>query len=381
MPRRRPYLSAGLLTLLLLAACGPKGEGPLYTIDPGVSYPAFELPLSDLAEISIVQLQGAEQGLFVNQMLGANSCFDETRRMFFITCGLGENTCVGVFDGQGRFLRKIGRVGRGPGEFSSPSIRLLSDPEKEMLFIYDTNSRKVLRFGYDGSYHPLDTEQLDPEIPNTVQWSGLPDKFLMYNLSSQFIYETDGEVIDSQTPTVALFDKTDFSPFPTADIHFGRPHDLAGYIRYRVYSSGPVRGQGGVWLNPGSRSDTTYFFSDAGRTETRLVNTAHNSAEQIFSVTAEGTDYLFCRFQDTGRRDKVFAIRKSDGQVFSIPADSLMAMAFYFQNTTVDGKHCILPLPELVFKDELVALVPAARPLLEGFDEEGNPLLVVFKLK
>lgn len=367
--------------LLFLASCAHKEGGIPYTIDPGSLYPAFEAPLSDLAGISIVQLQGAEQGLFVSQMIGANSSIDETRGLIFITCGLGEKTCVGVFDMQGRFLRKIGRVGRGPGEFSSPSIRLLPDPEKETLFIYDTNSRKVLRFGYDGTYHPLNSEQLDPEIPNTVQWSGLPDKFLMFNLSSQFIYETDGETVDSRTPTLALFDKADFAPLPTTDIHFGRPHDLAGYIRYRVYSSGPVRGQGGVWLNPGSRSDTTWFFSDAGRATPRLLNTAHNSAEQIFSVTAEGADYLFCRFQDTSRRDKVFAIRKSDGEIFSIPPDSLIAMAFYFQNTTVDGKHCILPLPEIVFKDELVSLVPEARPLLDAFDENDNPLLVILTLR
>jgi hypothetical protein len=57
-----------------------------------------------------------------------------------------------VFDKNGKFLRQIGRVGRGPGEY----IQVLDfciDPERREIYLLDSGARKALKYNLDtGEY-------------------------------------------------------------------------------------------------------------------------------------------------------------------------------------------------------------------------------------
>ncbi len=52
-----------------------------------------------------------------------------------------------LFDRQGKFIRKIGNIGKGPGEYNRPSDVHISRDEK---FILVMDWLKVMRFGFDG---------------------------------------------------------------------------------------------------------------------------------------------------------------------------------------------------------------------------------------
>jgi hypothetical protein len=54
-----------------------------------------------------------------------------------------------LFDRQGKFIRKIGNIGKGPGEFNRPSDVRISRDEKSILI---KDFLKVIRFGFDGNF-------------------------------------------------------------------------------------------------------------------------------------------------------------------------------------------------------------------------------------
>ncbi|TKG94477.1 6-bladed beta-propeller [Puteibacter caeruleilacunae] len=56
-----------------------------------------------------------------------------------------------LFDLEGRFIRKIGVVGRGPGEFNRPDFFSIDDAKKQ-IYVLDRNTRRVLVFSNTGEH-------------------------------------------------------------------------------------------------------------------------------------------------------------------------------------------------------------------------------------
>jgi hypothetical protein len=57
-----------------------------------------------------------------------------------------------VFDKNGKFLRQIGKTGRGPGEYIQ-IIDFCIDPERREIYLLDTGTRKALKYNLDtGEY-------------------------------------------------------------------------------------------------------------------------------------------------------------------------------------------------------------------------------------
>jgi hypothetical protein len=56
-----------------------------------------------------------------------------------------------VFNQRGEFIRKIGKLGRGPGEYRNPSTFKLNEKGKE-IYILDRNYQEIYRYSYTGRY-------------------------------------------------------------------------------------------------------------------------------------------------------------------------------------------------------------------------------------
>jgi hypothetical protein len=56
-----------------------------------------------------------------------------------------------VFSKNGEFIRRIGKLGRGPGEYTSPSTFTINDKRKE-IYILDRNYQVILKYNYAGIY-------------------------------------------------------------------------------------------------------------------------------------------------------------------------------------------------------------------------------------
>lgn len=354
---------------LILISCKPRAEERIFTINPNKDYPEFDVPLNELFDIKIINLEGEEQNYFIQFILGRNLFIDDEHHLLFLTNWMGHLTSVGVFDLEGNFIRSIGKVGRGPGEFSSDHIAFLPLLDKEQVLVIDYYDGKFIRYDYTG--HHIDTRRFDSRL-FSHEWMIIKNTLLCFDrmASSHHMHSV-----------LSQFDIESLNPIESKSFMFSRPYDAEGYLEYKVFSSGAVTTNNGVWLNPASCSDTTYFLQNDERIVPRIINLANNTAEHILSLVFESPEYLFCRYMDAEHWEKSFVIRKSDGAIFKISPRQLSFLTFHFDCATRDGQHCILDMSEILYPDELIALDPDAKPLIESFDEEGNPLLVLFTLK
>ena len=105
-----------------------------------------------------------------------------------------------IFNQNGEFIRQIGRLGKGPGEY----LRIMDFTlitSKDNILIYDSDQHKVIKYNYDG------TIELEFRINhNATKISTMNDQFLVvswvkpdfilndnYSLS---IYDLDGKIVN-----------------------------------------------------------------------------------------------------------------------------------------------------------------------------------------
>lgn len=61
-----------------------------------------------------------------------------------------EDNCIKVYDNQGKYLRKIGREGQGPGEFLTPCYFAVSSDER--IYLMDCRNSKTIIMDTDGAF-------------------------------------------------------------------------------------------------------------------------------------------------------------------------------------------------------------------------------------
>ncbi|MCJ7580989.1 MAG: 6-bladed beta-propeller [Candidatus Aminicenantes bacterium] len=117
------------------------------TIVKNPKEPMFQGNIFTLEEdLSIGKVDGNEEYMFssLREIL-----VDEKENIYAINFASRESQ-IRVFDRLGKYIRNIGRMGQGPGEFTSAS-HLQITPNNELMVI-DTNSRKLSFFSLDGDY-------------------------------------------------------------------------------------------------------------------------------------------------------------------------------------------------------------------------------------
>ncbi len=101
---------------------------------------------SDLFEsIRIVKLETTSESL-----IGRIDKILHYHDMFFILDQVNSKSVL-VFDSNGKYLRKIGNNGRGPGEYDEPND-IAIDRFNNNLIVYQHTGKKLLTYSFDGAF-------------------------------------------------------------------------------------------------------------------------------------------------------------------------------------------------------------------------------------
>jgi hypothetical protein len=96
-------------------------------------------------------IQAFDDYLFVLDMQGANSLF--------------------VFNREGKFIRKIGSIGKGPGEYSMV-MDFTIDPDKREFYLLDINTNRIHQYTLEGVYLRTVTSLCDARIKSIQYHNG-----------------------------------------------------------------------------------------------------------------------------------------------------------------------------------------------------------------
>ena len=147
---KKTFLPISLCMSLLLSACGgeknvPQGEVPVIDVETAIQNPQ-ELLLTDLGEkITYIPLETTDESLV---KLSSGSKMIVTDQYIFIGEDLSPILC---FDrGTGKFLRNIGSIGQGPGEYRNPA-EMEVDAEAKRIYIRAAPSH-YLCYDFEGKF-------------------------------------------------------------------------------------------------------------------------------------------------------------------------------------------------------------------------------------
>jgi hypothetical protein len=130
--------------LFLLASCSPPKPTTVTTIDilEGAKKEK-EFRLSNLVDrVEYIKLETHPECL-----LSWANC--QVREKYILATQYFDPAQIFLFDRSGRFLRKIGREGKGPGEYSSISAAT-SDPGENYILVNDYQRSTILQYDFSG---------------------------------------------------------------------------------------------------------------------------------------------------------------------------------------------------------------------------------------
>ncbi|OFY55673.1 MAG: hypothetical protein A2X22_14160 [Bacteroidetes bacterium GWF2_49_14] len=101
--------------------------------------------LSDLvSDVEIIELDTVKDAYFVNSM-----GLTLTDHFICFACDIQKKAYL--FDRSGKFIRNVGRVGKGPGEYVWPRMVAVS-PDERYIVVGDESTRKLILYDINGQY-------------------------------------------------------------------------------------------------------------------------------------------------------------------------------------------------------------------------------------
>lgn len=348
-------------------------------------------PISELLEnVEYIQLETSSENLIndIKRVFFANN-------RFYIQNGRSNLLC---FDKDGRFLFQVGRNGRGPGEYVS-CHKVGFDEERSLIWIMDTQLRKILQYDLEGKY--IETKTYD----------FYAHAYFPLNQEKHYFYlgtrSNSGKVFEDhmlvRTDEDFLFEKAyipikhRLAQIPYADHHHGYYYSGDLYVKPDFHN---------VIYKIEADTILPRYFLDFGEefiSEPELLAVSENghAAGLVFRLLATGkvfsiddlleTDsYLFftynkqkyvvsnfyCKISKTLYSQRKFEDDIGTGIMYSLPV-GLVDDKFIFSLPS----HELYDKANDLAKNKTFAMDPYLASILENVDTNDNPILVLAELK
>ncbi len=149
----RRFLAVVSLAVTVLSCQTPKPDtsGNLTRIDviDGYNHPAT-IKLSEIvSDVEFVELEAVPDSYFTAERWGFSQNVSISRNHILVVNTKGLLGDLLLFDRKGKFCRKIGKVGKGPGEFTSLLTACL-DPYDRFVILVDPFGDRVIKYSLDG---------------------------------------------------------------------------------------------------------------------------------------------------------------------------------------------------------------------------------------
>lgn len=372
--------------LAFLCACGQPKENSPYPIIDWEGYASGAIQISDYVDsISYIQFDSAV-------VIPGFACVHATDSFFF----LGTSEGILKYSHRGKFLRKIGNIGQGPGEYIRGQNKFSLDTRNQQVYVYNYPD-KIMAFTFDGEY-------LGQVKIEKTEIDCIPAGFHFINGYFYFFYFFYGgedqpylwEIIDANGKTRSF--KRDYNTRWENDEQILPFH--GGFISY-------------IWQNNSALywnhvNDTIYRVSENKQEPAYLwaKNPLRLSKEYVENTKflspyriIETNDYLFIqwfvnwndRLPNGGftldihnciydKRNKTLIGAKDNYFTDDINGGCLGGIHHY---VVIQEKEYIgaIVLPENLTEALMKTNTPKSRTLAANIDEEGKPVLVLMRIK
>lgn len=398
-----------LLFILLFASCMKQNQGGKIRIETD----ATRLDIDTCDVTKILLSERSDDGLYMNDLvdsvqyiplettreslIGSISQLAFFNETFFVL-DADNAQALFAFDSTGKYLWKIARIGNGPGEYSSLS-NLSIDYSKKQIHLLSLNPvMKVMTFDLEGKFLS------EIKIPfSTRSFTFLPNNaFVFYNgycsnkskLEKEYnLIQTDEKMNIQQAYDPYISDKCasftlPISCFYTYNNSYNYFEDLRGYI-YSIDKNGSLKRRfhidfGEYTMDFDKRSLNTEDFNRYCRESDiyHLTNVSETDQFLFFKVHSKKKVFFAFYYKETGELRVGSQVESGFNEVLSADVKA----------TTSDQFISVLdPLVIFQFKEAWATLSSQERALqkmnkgwqrvLDDFEEENNPTLVLFSIK
>lgn len=388
---RVAYRIALCLCMIFLVSCHKAVDKRIVVFDPLKDYPEFPLTLYDVAEVRFIKLGGEEENIYYTSTLGTTPFIDETNDRLFLA-----NRFIGILEYSlnGNYIRTLGRIGRGPGEYSS--VFFYVQPEEKTVGIYDNGQRHILTYNYNGDYLRDRGKDVYFVITSPNNFHIYENALVYYNPYSLVSDEYQGITFSTSSRTLYSIPINGRSAKDIKDIHYERPivnpSDWGPNYEFLMLSGYLIPSYSGLIMST-YRSDTTFVIEKDMSWRPFLVNSKHNGVKEgcLYPV-AETREYLFLCHKNNLREGRVsyFAIDKKTKLAYKITKDESSPLHGLLQGKIQIDIEGLTKNPDYRFwefdpeklkKTCYDLLSPELKTIVDHCDEGSNPILMVMKFK
>ncbi len=295
------------------------------------------------------------------------------------------------FSQQGKFLSKIGKIGRGPDEYNQPMSITVDTVAKNIYFL---DSDMLVKYDYNGNF--IKKYKLDIKALKMLEYKKgiflIDDMYYQYaEPGKRFSLHFYSEVEEKQIAKVDCpkQDKIPFSICNPIMYKFNHNTFLKDYWDNMVYQvENPQNLNSYALINMGKfenrdKDDKSVFTGKENPGEELVISIVNMSESDRFIFMLANKGLFFydktsretqcCEFNRLGEKSYNFKNDLTDGPTF-------ITTSFPFQeinnNTFVTFNHAYE-----FFEDGVDTSNPKIKKLLQNLQPDDNPVLVLVKLK